>query len=82
MTKKPNSIDIIVSCRLKEARINRGLSQTDAASQLNLTYQQLQKYETGQNRVTAGRLWQFSVIYRIPIQCFFDGCERINVLHV
>lgn len=77
MIKQPNTIDKIVARRLRDARIRCGLSQKDAASRIHLTYQQLQKYENCYNRITAGRLWQFSVIYNVPIQNFFTNSEEI-----
>ena len=50
----------------------RDMSLRDASSKIGIAYQQLQKYEMGINRVSAGRLWQLSVFYRHPVQKFYE----------
>lgn len=71
--KQPNQIDKIIAKNLRHIRIKRDLSLFDVSQKIGITYQQLQKYETGINRVSAGRLWQLSIIYRYPIQNFYNN---------
>lgn len=53
-----------------------GLSQSDVAGALGLTFQQLQKYERGFNRVSASRLFKLSQFFRVPVSVFFDGIDE------
>lgn len=66
-------IDIHVGRRLKAQRLFLGLSQEKLANAVGLTFQQVQKYERGANRIAAGRLFQFSQILAVPVTYFFDG---------
>lgn len=68
----PNPIDIHVGKRLRLRRILLGLSQEELGEAIGLTFQQIQKYERGGNRIGASRLYKFSVILGVPIQFFFD----------
>jgi transcriptional regulator with XRE-family HTH domain len=54
-------------------RLMLGLSQTKLADALGLTFQQVQKYEKGANRIGAGRLRQIAQILQIPVESFFEG---------
>jgi transcriptional regulator with XRE-family HTH domain len=83
--KAANSIDTFVAARLRACRKQLGLSQADIAKDVGVTFQQIQKYEAGLNRVGAGRLYQFAVRYGIPIQELFpknlgtsDGAKRVE----
>jgi transcriptional regulator with XRE-family HTH domain len=69
--KAANSIDAYVAARLRTFRKQLGLSQTDTAKRLGVTFQQIQKYEAGLNRICAGRLFQFASLYGITIQDLF-----------
>lgn len=69
--KSANAIDAYVAGRLRAHRRQLGLSQADVAKKLGVTFQQIQKYETGINRVGAGRLFQIASLYGIPVQDFF-----------
>ncbi|MCG8548256.1 MAG: helix-turn-helix transcriptional regulator [Alphaproteobacteria bacterium] len=73
--KGPNPIDIHVGRRVRIRRVLCGLSQTALAEQLGLTFQQLQKYESGANRISASRLWQIAQILDVPIAWFFMGID-------
>jgi transcriptional regulator with XRE-family HTH domain len=77
---KPDPVDIHVGHRLRVRRSLLGLSQEKLADAIGLTFQQIQKYERGMNRITAGRLYQFSKILEVPITYFFDkfGSETSN----
>ena len=75
MTGHPHSAaDTVVGANLRRFRLEAGLSQQHLAAQIGVSFQQLQKYERGQNRITAGRLWQFSRILDRRIGAFFEGC--------
>ncbi len=64
-----------VGQRLRERRIVLGLSQSDIARGLGITYQQFQKYETGFNRISAGRLYGCAQLLDVPPEYFFEGLE-------
>lgn len=73
--KGPNPVDVHVGRRIRIRRVLSGLSQTALADRLGLTFQQLQKYESGANRVSASRLWQIAQILDVPIAWFFMGID-------
>lgn len=66
-------VDVHVGRKIKQMRALRRLSQTDVAQKLNLSFQQIQKYEIGSNRVAASRLYELSKIFGVPTSYFFDG---------
>jgi len=68
-----NEVDAYVGGRLRERRILKGLSQTALAETVGLTFQQIQKYERGTDRISASRLYQFSRVLGLPVSHFFDG---------
>jgi transcriptional regulator with XRE-family HTH domain len=68
----PNPIDVHVGNRLRARRTLMGLSQTRLAEAMGLTFQQVQKYERGTNRVSSSRLFDLSRILDVPIKFFFD----------
>ena len=72
MAKEPNPIDIHVGMRVHVRRTMRGMSQSKLAEALNVTFQQVQKYEKGVNRISASRLYQISQTLDVPISYFFD----------
>ena len=69
--KTPNSIDVLIGARVRAQRNLAGISQEQLAQSLNVTFQQIQKYECGLNRITAARLWQLSKIFAVPVSIFF-----------
>ncbi len=71
-----NEVDVFVGQRLRELRMLAGLSQSDVAAALELTFQQLQKYERGFNRVSASRLFKLALFFRVPVSVFFEGLEQ------
>jgi transcriptional regulator with XRE-family HTH domain len=73
--KSPSNVDRIVGRNIRVYRLARGLSQTDLAVKLGITFQQVQKYEKGRNRVGSGRLFQISTILGEPVTSFFHGSE-------
>lgn len=66
-------IDRHVGARLRTARLFRNMSQQTLATQVDMTFQQLQKYEQGTNRIAASLLYDFSQILRVPLSYFYDG---------
>ena len=73
---KPHPVDIHVGKQLRTQRALFGLSQTDLAKQLDITFQQLQKYESGANRISASRLWEASKVLGVPVSYFFEGLGK------
>ena len=67
-----NAIDVHVGRRIRLRRTLLGLSQEKLGEALNITFQQVQKYERGSNRVSASRLWDTAQILDVPISFFFD----------
>jgi transcriptional regulator with XRE-family HTH domain len=68
----PNPVDIHVGSRVRLRRTLLGLSQEKLGDAVGLTFQQIQKYERGANRIGASRLFQLSIILDVPIAFFFD----------
>ncbi len=71
-------VDIHVGKRIKEIRTIRGLTQSNVADHLGISFQQLQKYETGANRVSASRMFELSKLLDITPSFFFEGLEGQN----
>jgi transcriptional regulator with XRE-family HTH domain len=72
-TKAPNPIDKYVGSRVRMRRIMLGMSQEKLGEALGLTFQQIQKYEKGTNRVGASRIQQISEILQVPVSFLFEG---------
>ena len=72
MPKSPHPIDAHVGGRVKLRRKLMGMSQTKLGDAVNLTFQQIQKYERGANRMGGSRLYQFALLLDVPISFFFD----------
>jgi len=72
MALNPNSIDVYVGKRLRLRRTLLGMSQKKLGKEINLTFQQIQKYERGVNRIGSGRLYTLSQALNIPVSYFFD----------
>jgi transcriptional regulator with XRE-family HTH domain len=75
--KTPNPIDKHVGARIRMRRLMLGMSQTALAQGLGLTFQQIQKYEKGINRVGASRLQQIAHILQVPVEFFFEGAPGV-----
>src|ERR1700749_2569522 len=71
--KAPNPIDKHVGSRVRMSRMMLGMSQEKLGNNLGLTFQQVQKYEKGTNRIGASRLQQISHILQVPVSFFFEG---------
>ena len=70
--KKPNPVDQHVGSRVRLRRMLLGMSQERLGESMGLTFQQVQKYEKGVNRIGASRLFQISEILDVPVQFFFE----------
>jgi transcriptional regulator with XRE-family HTH domain len=73
MKKSPNPIDKHVGSRVRMRRMMLSMSQEKLGDALGLTFQQVQKYEKGTNRIGASRLQQISKILQVPVSFFFEG---------
>jgi len=65
-------IDALVGRRIKSARLTAGLTQEELASKIGTSFQQLQKYESGRNRISASRLFDLAAALRLPVSYFFN----------
>ena len=75
MKKSTGSIDIEIGSRVRMRRISVGMSQEKLGDMLGLTFQQVQKYENGTNRISVGRLVDIAKILGVDIHFFFDGVK-------
>ena len=78
--RSPNRVDLHVGRRIRLRRRTIGLSQERLAEALGLTFQQVQKYERGVNRVSASKLYEIARILRAPITSFFEGLAEPETL--
>ena len=74
----PDPVDIHVGARVRERRLSLGMSQDKLGKNLGLTFQQIQKYEKGTNRISASRLWGLSNLFGVSIEWFFDGLGELS----
>lgn len=72
----PNPIDVHVGGRVRLRRLLLGMSQEKLGEALGLTFQQVQKYERGANRVGASRLWDLSKVLSVPVSYFFEDMDE------
>ncbi|MDR3285435.1 MAG: helix-turn-helix domain-containing protein [Holosporales bacterium] len=81
MSKSQNFIDISthIGCKIKETRKKAGITLEQVSRILGITYQQLQKYESGNTCVPVEKLYDISVIFNIPIQYFFEGIKAADI---
>jgi transcriptional regulator with XRE-family HTH domain len=73
--RKPDAVDVAVGRNVRIWRMAKGLSQAQLANRLGVTFQQIQKYEVGANRIGIGRLVKLTAILRVPIAALFDGAN-------
>lgn len=71
----PHPIDVYVGTKIRLTRAARGISQQQLSDMLSISFQQLQKYERGINRISASRLWEISQALGVNIAYFFEGAE-------
>ena len=73
----PHPVDRHVGRRVCEKRISLGYNQSDLGRALGLTFQQIQKYEKGANRISASKLWDIARFFKVDIGYFFDGLTNV-----
>ena len=71
----PRPVDVHVGRMVRERRVLMGMNQEELGASVGLTFQQIQKYERGTNRISASMLWEFSLILRVPVGWFFEGIK-------
>ncbi|MFG1464897.1 helix-turn-helix transcriptional regulator [Xanthobacter sp. DSM 24535] len=76
--KAPNPIDKYVGSRVRMRRMMVGMSQEKLGESLGITFQQIQKYEKGTNRIGASRLQQISLVLSVPVAFFFEGAPSLT----
>lgn len=69
----PNPVDLHVGARVRMRRKFLGMSQEGLAETIDLTFQQVQKYERGSNRISASKLWEIAKALKAPVAYFFEG---------
>ncbi len=77
--REAHAFDLIIGRNIRAVRLERALSQEALAARLGLTFQQIQKYENGSNRITGGRLCQIAQACRIPIARLFVGVSDVGL---
>lgn len=77
--QEPHLVDIHVGARIRMRRRAMGLSQTQLADSVGITFQQLQKYERGTNRVSASKLYGMAVTLQTSVAWFFEGMSVLDV---
>ena len=71
----PDPIDVHVGKRIREHRLSLGMSLAKLGDSIGLTFQQIQKYERGANRLSASKLWAIAHLFEVPIEWFFEGLK-------
>jgi transcriptional regulator with XRE-family HTH domain len=74
--RSSGAVDLKLGHRVRARRLEIGMSQELLAEQLGITFQQIQKYEKGVNRIAGSRLWDLSKALDLPVALFFEGLER------
>lgn len=77
-TRSPNTTDVHIGKRLRMLRLAKNMSQTDVADSLGITFQQIQKYENGANRIGAGRLQEIANLMGVSPAYFFEDGPRVK----
>ena len=78
-SRRPLGVDAYVGLRLKMCRLMKGFSQEQMAERLGITFQQIQKYEKGINRISAGRLYEIGRALDVNVSYFYEGFVDDNV---
>ena len=74
----PDPIDVHVAMRVRERRIELGLTQPDVAAEVGITFQHLYKFEKAKSRISASRLYSLSNALGVPVMFFFEGVEGLK----
>ena len=78
LQKRAQKIDKVIGRNIRIHRLARKMSQTELGDQLGVSFQQVQKYENGTNRVGSGRLYQIAAILGVHVSTFFNGGETAD----
>lgn len=78
MATKPHPIDVHVGGRARFARLRQGMSQGSLANAAGVTFQQIQKYEKGTNRISASRLFELATALNVDVSYFFQDIESVG----
>ncbi len=74
-------VDVHVGKRVRHRRWLTGMTQQQLAERVGIKFQQIQKYETGANRISASRLWDIADALEVPVSFFFEGIEEAHDAH-
>ena len=74
--KSVDEVDAFVGSRVRFRRVTIGMSQEHLGNAIGLTFQQVQKYEKGLNRIGAGRLYRIAQVLTVPVEFFYEGLPR------
>lgn len=77
-TRAPHRVDVHVGARVRILRRASGMSQEALADRLGLTFQQVQKYERGANRISASKLFEIAAALNVPVSSFFEGLGQVD----
>src|SRR3954452_5726968 len=77
--KRSQPVDTLVGLNVRARRLSRGVSQTELAGAIGVTFQQVQKYEKGTNRMGASRLAQVADFLKMPLVALFEGAHKANM---
>jgi transcriptional regulator with XRE-family HTH domain len=72
-----DAIDTYVGRKLRDRRVLLGLNQNELGEAVNVSIQQIQKYESAKNRISCGKLYNFAKLLRVPIEYFFEGIQSL-----
>ena len=81
MSRRADHIDQLVGRNIRVLRLKEGMPQMALASALGVTFQQVQKYENGTNRVGSGRLLKIADLFKVPVAALFEGAENCQADH-
>ena len=70
-----HSVDVHVGQRVRQRRWMLGMTQSQLGDSVGIKFQQIQKYETGSNRIGASRMWDIATVLDVPVSFFFEGLE-------
>ncbi len=71
----PHFVDVEIGRRVRETRLSCNLTQTELADAIGVSFQQIQKYEKGTNRISGSRLWMIGNVLKVPVAYFFEGLD-------
>lgn len=76
--KAPDAADAVIGRNIRLQRLSNGMSLSELGHQLGITFQQVQKYESGSNRVVSGRLVRIADVLDVPLMTLFDGVKGLD----